>query len=68
MLIGYADADWAGDSEDGHSTTGNLFLMAEGPVSWLSKNRLLLLCLSVQPPRRWSGSESCLQISKRDPR
>ena len=36
-LIGYADADWAGDSEDRHSTSGNLFLMAEGPISWLSK-------------------------------
>ena len=38
-LIGYADADWAGDSEDRHSTTGNLFLMAEGPISWLSKKQ-----------------------------
>ena len=38
-LIGYADADWAGDSEDRHSTSGNLFLMAEGPISWLSKKQ-----------------------------
>ena len=38
-LIGYADADWAGDSEDRHSTSGNLFLMAEGPISWLGKKQ-----------------------------
>ena len=42
MLIGYADADWADDSEDRHSTTGNLFLMAEGPVSWLSKKQAIV--------------------------
>ena len=38
-LIGYADADWAGDPEDRHSTSGNLFLMGEGPISWLSKKQ-----------------------------
>ena len=38
-LIGYSDADWAGDYDDRYSTTGNLFLMAEGPVSWLSKKQ-----------------------------
>jgi hypothetical protein len=38
-LIGYADADWAGDTDDRHSTTGNLFLLAEGPISWLSKKQ-----------------------------
>jgi hypothetical protein len=39
MLIGYSDADWAGDLDDRHSTTGNLFLMEEGAVSWLSKKQ-----------------------------
>lgn len=41
-LIGYADADWAGDSEDRHPTTGNLFLMAGGPISWLSKKQAVI--------------------------
>ena len=31
-LIGYSDVDWAGDTEDRHSTTGNLLLLAEGSV------------------------------------
>lgn len=30
MMIGYSDADWAGDPDDRHSMTGNLFLMAGG--------------------------------------
>ena len=38
-LVGYSDADWAGDVDDRHSTTGNLFLMAGGPISWLSKKQ-----------------------------
>lgn len=38
-LIGYSDADWAGDLDDRHSTTGNLFLLAGGAVSWLSKKQ-----------------------------
>ena len=38
-LVGYADADWAGDLDDRHSTTGYVFLMAGGSVSWLSKKQ-----------------------------
>lgn len=36
-LIGFSDADWAGDQGDRHSTTGNVFLLSGGDVSWLSK-------------------------------
>ena len=38
-LIGYSDADWAGDADDRHSTSGNLFLLAGGPISWQSKKQ-----------------------------
>ena len=37
--IGYSDADWAGDMDDRHSTSGNLFLMSGGAVSWMSKKQ-----------------------------
>ena len=37
--VGYADANWAGDLDDRHSTTGNVFLMAGGAISWLSKKQ-----------------------------
>ena len=39
MFIGYSDADWANDLDDRHSITGNLFLMSEAAVSWLSKKQ-----------------------------
>ena len=38
--MGYSDANWAGDLDDQHSTTGNVFarvfVMSGGAVSWLS--------------------------------
>ena len=38
-LIGYTDADWANDMDNRHSTTGNVFLMSGGAVSWLSQKQ-----------------------------
>ena len=35
-LIGFSDADWAGDR---HSTTGNLFVISGGAISWLSRKQ-----------------------------
>ncbi len=40
-LIGYSDADWAGDHDDMHSTSGLVFLMANGAVSWSSRKQSL---------------------------
>ena len=41
-LMGYSDADWAGDPDDRHSMTGNPFLMTQGPISWLSKKQSIV--------------------------
>ena len=38
-VLGYTDADYAGDVDDRHSTTGNLFLMSGAPISWFSKKQ-----------------------------
>ena len=35
-IIGYADADWDGNKDDRKSTTGYVFLINGGPVSWTS--------------------------------
>ena len=40
--IGYSDADWAGDLDDRKSTTGYIFQMNGGPVSWRRSNPQLL--------------------------
>ena len=39
VLIGYSDADWAGDLDDRHSTSGNLFIMSGATISWTSKKQ-----------------------------
>jgi hypothetical protein len=36
-LTGWCDSDWAGDIDQFRSTSGNVFTLCGGPVSWLSK-------------------------------
>ena len=38
-LKGYSDADWAGQIDDSRSTSGYVFLVAGGPVSWQAKSQ-----------------------------
>ena len=37
--IGFSDADWGGDTDDRKSTSGYLFKVTGGPVSWRSKKQ-----------------------------
>ena len=37
--VGYADTDWGGDLDDRKSTSGYLFLISGGAVSWRSKKQ-----------------------------
>ena len=36
-LIGYSDSDWGENRDDCHSTSGHIFLMANGAISWASQ-------------------------------
>jgi hypothetical protein len=38
-LQGYVDADWAGCEDTRHSTTGYIFTLAGGPISWSSQKQ-----------------------------
>ena len=37
VLVGYVDADWAGDLDGRKSTSGYLFTFAGGDISWQSR-------------------------------
>ena len=41
-VTGLSDANWRGDPDDRHSTTGNVFVLADGAVSWLSKKQAVV--------------------------
>ena len=39
LLVGYSDADWAGDLDTRHSTSGFVFQIQSDTVSWCSKRQ-----------------------------
>ena len=39
QLTGFTDADWGGDLDDRKSTSGYIFKLEGGPVSWCSKKQ-----------------------------
>ena len=38
-LVGYSDADWAGDVDTRKSTSGYVFMLGKAIVSWASKKQ-----------------------------
>ena len=45
-LIRYSDSDWGENRDDRHSTSGHVFLMANGAISWASQQHKII-ALSV---------------------
>lgn len=75
-LIGYSDADWASDFDDRRSTSGYVFIMQEGAVSWSCKRQTtvflstceaeyMALSAAVQEASWWRGL--LLQFGQDDP-
>ena len=48
QLQGYTDADWQGDLDDRKSTSGYLFTLAGGAISWSSKKQDLVALSSME--------------------
>ena len=44
-LVRFCDADYAGDRIERKSTSGNYQFLGENLISWLAKDKQLLLCL-----------------------
>ena len=47
-LIGYSDSDWANDLDNRHSTTGNIFIMSGGAISWISQKQTTVALSTVE--------------------
>jgi hypothetical protein len=47
-LLGYCDADWAGESDSRRSTSGFVFTLNDGPISWKSKLQASTALSSVE--------------------
>lgn len=47
-LIGYADADWAGDKEDRKSTSGYVFQLFGNTISWASRKQATVALSSTE--------------------
>lgn len=48
QLIGYSDADFASDIETRRSTTGYMFSLANGPVTWASQRQKLVVLSTTE--------------------
>lgn len=48
QLHGYVDSDWAGDVANRKSTSGYLFMMCGGPVSWCSRQQEVVALSSAE--------------------
>ena len=42
LLVGFTDSDWAGDPDDRKSTTGYVFSLGSGPITWACKKQQAL--------------------------
>lgn len=47
-ILGYSDSDWAGDKESRKSTSGYIFMLNGGPVSWCSKRQSTMALFSTE--------------------
>ena len=48
QIVGFCDADYAGDTEDRRSTTGYVFTLNSGAVSWASRRQLTVAASTTE--------------------
>ena len=47
-LHGYSNADWAGDRDKRRSTSGHVFILSDGAVTWCSKRQASVALSTVE--------------------
>ena len=60
----FIDSDWAGDNIDRKSTSGYVFMLAEGPISWSSKKQSAISLPSIEAEYRGvvNAATQCLWL------
>ena len=61
ILLGYSDADFARDAETRRSTTGYIYLLAGGPISWCSR-RQAMVTLSTTEAEYVAAAEAAREL------
>ena len=51
-LIGFTDIDWVGENKDRKSTSGYVFMLAEGLINWSSKKQSSIALSSIEAEYR----------------
>lgn len=57
-LVGYSDSDWAGDKDDGRSTTGFIFFLGNNAFTWSSKKQPIVTLSSCEA--EYVAATSCV--------
>ena len=57
VLVGYSDADWAGNADDRKSTSGGCFYADNNLVSWMSKKQNFISLSTVEA--EYIATDSC---------
>ena len=58
-LVGYTDADWAGHKADRRSTSGFVFSLGSGAISWSSKKQPTVALSSTEAEYRGATMAAC---------
>ena len=61
-LVAYTDSDYAGDLEDRKSTSGYVFLLSSGAVSWTSKKQPMVSLSTTEAEFIAAASCACQAI------
>jgi hypothetical protein len=48
LLVGFTDSDWIGDPDDRNSTTGYVFSLGSGPITWVYKKQHAISLFSAE--------------------